>query len=1170
MNNIAFLNINCLNCNDGSTEALAYYMKCNRIAVLALAETKHSTDNSLLHLSSLGYRAYLPPVRNTYGGLAFIYDMDLDIFQNNIHYTTDQSCETLTMVFQWNETKQDQTPFAVTAMYLPPRTTEPTFRDVTQAAFAMAATLRQKDIITVIVLDANAHCLTLRDNLTSYGIANRVAIVKPRSPNPVTVDKGSTLEDLATLNGYVILNSRAPGLNKGATFQRGMARSVVDYMLIPIANYAAVKSFTVAPYSADMFGTDHNLIHLEAVFAQDPISVATPKPTIHSQLDPDVPMFPKHALSQKRTRQRYNNVTKRLFKQWCEITMPGLLEEHAADPPQAIIDMIYDAFLSTLRQAATIALGKLKPVKTKINRGNMPRWWTKELETLKANADFLTSKLAYLTTSTADDDNPSQHLTDTALGPLINDIQNKLRTTRQQLRRLGNFSKIKLQRRYYHVVNRFIHKSKADRRRSNKLVWLVVHGRRRDAARLQTMPPSMRMKGGTLTDTVEKTGKLITDAWRSISAHRNNDPRFNPHSAQAEEAVFKQWRAADLAHFPAQDQFQNRPFSDDETATVQSKLKSYKRHGKDGIPPDLLKHGSPWLTTAITMLHNLYMSHALHPTTWNVCPAIPLHKKGRVTNPLNYRIIAFMSALCKLYDGCLTSRLQEWADKEGIISPAQYGYRRSSECVDMWYVYSLVIRERKAQGLTTLLASLDVKKAFPSVPRYFIWNKCHNNGMQGRTLLAIIHMAESAQLWIVAPGTTPGHAYPLEQGVREGGLSSPLLYIIFANDSITLIKNSGLGIIHNGVYIGANMYADDISLLMESTAQMNDALGLLYHRGVHTRTSYNEEKTAVLIFAPTVLEYIRIKAAIHQDIFTMGGVRFKPVSELVLLGVRCTNRFTFHPQLQYLIAQVPRQTADLVLAGAHSQGLDLKTSLSMWRTIFLPKFTSSLHIWFLMDYSERLDDIMLAPLRRLLHPAIKCTAKAADNLTLFAEYRVLPSYLIRLLLTLTHDIRLRQKTDTNSAAVLHKVRMTMFPQPTEQAWLQRWRTMLKWTDPMRPDGTTEPNWEDKLDNALSCHVFDIHCTHQHRSYNATQHFKLLALQAPVDAPFYQSYPDSRHVLMIRLQTGPLATHQYNSETAPCRRCSSQLPDTLTHFLWALPCTSHTTRSDATQISTMGQ
>jgi hypothetical protein len=262
----------------------------------------------------------------------------------------------------------------------------------------------------------------------------------------------------------------------------------------------------------------------------------------------------------------------------------------------------------------------------------------------------------------------------------------------------------------------------------------------------------------------------------------------------------------------------------------------------------------------------------------------------------------------------------------------------------MWYVYSLVIRARKAQGLTTLLASLDVKKAFPSVPRYFIWNTCHANGMQGRTLLAIIHMSENAQLWIVAPGTTPAHAYPLEQGVREGGLSSPLLYIIFANASIILIKGAGLGIIHNGIYIGANMYADDISLLTETVTQMNDALNLLHHRGVHTRTSYNEDKTAILIFAPTLFDYVRIKAAIQQDIFTMGGVRFKPVQQLTLLGVRCTNRFAFHPQLQYLITQVPRQTADLVLAGAHSQGLDLKTCMSMWHTIYLPKFTSSLHM----------------------------------------------------------------------------------------------------------------------------------------------------------------------------------------------------------------------------------
>ena len=1150
MNNIAFLNINCLNFHDGSTEALAHYMKCNHIAVLALAETRHSTDNSLLHLSALGYRAHLPSIRSAHGGLAFIYDMDLDIFKNNVTYSTDQGCETLTSVFQWNDTKQDRAPFAVTAMYLPPSTPEPAFRNVIQAAFTAAQILRQKDIITTLMMDANAHCLTLRDNLTSYGIPNRVTVVKPRTPNPNTVDKGSTLEDLATLNGYVILNCRAPGLNKGATFQRGVARSVVDYMLVPIASYASVESFTVCPYSADLFGTDHNLMHLESVSTNETDTTTPPDTNTHSQVDPGVPMFPKHALTQKRTQQRYNDATKRLFKLWCEETMPGLLDEHAMENPQVIIDLVYDAFLATLRQAATIALGTLKPAKSKASRGNMPRWWTKEMDTLTANAKFLTSKLAYLdNTATSTPAHASQDVMTAALDPITRDIHDKLRTTRQQIRRLGNLTKIRLQRHYYHVVNKYIHKSKTDRRRSNKLVWLIVHGRRRDAAKLQAIPASMRMTGGLSTDTIEKTGNLITNVWKSISAHRNDDPRFNQHSADAEEAIFKLWRSADLAHFPAQTEHQNRPFTDEETATAQSKLKSYKRHGRDGIPPDLLKHGSPWLTTAVTRLHNLYLTYALHPTAWNVCPAIPLHKKGRVTDPLNYRIIAFMSAMCKLYDGCLTSRLQEWVDKEGMIAPTQYGYRCNSECVDMWYVYSLVIRERKAQGLTTLLASLDVKKAFPSVPRYFIWNMCHSSGMQGRTLLAIIQMAENAQLWIVAPGTTPAHAYPLEQGVREGGLSSPLLYIIFANASIILIKDAGLGIIHNGVYIGANMFADDISLLMETTTQMNDALNLLHHRGVHTRTSYNEGKTAVLIFSPTVLEYVRIMAAIHQDVFTMGGIRFKPVQQLTLLGVRCTNRFTFHPQLQYLIAQVSHQTADLVLAGAHSQGLDMKTCMSMWHTIFLPKFTSSLHIWFAMDYSERLDEIILAPIRRLLHPVIKCGSKSADNLMLLAEYRILPSYLIRVLLTLTHDIRLRLKKGTNAAAAIHEIRKLMNPMVPEQAWIHNWRLMLKWNDPLRPDGTTIPNWEDTLDEALSSHVLDLHHANRGRSHNAQLHQRLLSLQARGDRPFYQSYPESRQVLMLRLQTAPLATHQYNSESAPCRRCISRLPDTLAHFLW---------------------
>ena len=96
--------------------------------------------------------------------------------------------------------------------------------------------------------------------------------------------------------------------------------------------------------------------------------------------------------------------------------------------------------------------------------------------------------------------------------------------------------------------------------------------------------------------------------------------------------------------------------------------------------------------------------------------------------------------------------------------------------------------------------------------------------------------------------------------------------------------------------------------------------------------------------------------------------------------------------------------------------------------------------------------------------------------------------------------------------------MKMVPQVPEQTWLCNWRQMLKWTDPVRPDGTTTPEWEVKLDDTLSRYVLHVHCTHQTRSHNAFLHLRLLSMQAEGDKPFYQAHPDSRLVLMLRLQT----------------------------------------------------
>ena len=84
----------------------------------------------------------------------------------------------------------------------------------------------------------------------------------------------------------------------------------------------------------------------------------------------------------------------------------------------------------------------------------------------------------------------------------------------------------------------------------------------------------------------------------------------------------------------------------------------------------------------------------------------------------------------------------------------------------MWFVYLHRIKERASAGLPTFVSSL-VQKAFPTVPRHFIWNVLYDAGLGGHLVLALIDMSESAPLWLLVPGMSAADAHTLLQGVCE-------------------------------------------------------------------------------------------------------------------------------------------------------------------------------------------------------------------------------------------------------------------------------------------------------------------------------------------------------------------------------------------------------------------
>jgi hypothetical protein len=461
-------------------------------------------------------------------------------------------------------------------------------------------------------------------------------------------------------------------------------------------------------------------------------------------------------------------------------------------------------------------------------------------------------------------------------------------------------------------------------------------------------------------------------------------------------------------------------------------------------------------------------------------------------------------------------------------------------------MYTNTIRDRSEAGLKTYVVSLDVKKAFPSVPRFLIWNTCYERKLGSRLLLALINMAESARLWLTIPLATKNDSYPLTQGVREGSVTSPILYIIFADSAIRAIRAACLGVHIRGIYTGASLFADDLSMLLASPEQVNQALAILRERGLLTRTTYNAAKTDIVIFGESPED--RLAREINPNLgpkFTMGDVVIHPTNTLKLLGLHLRNTFSFIPHLKHLQNLAPAQANDMYHAGATRNGLNLHTGLYMWQMLYIPKFTHSIHVWFDESMEESLDKTILTPLLDLLSIPSRRTLNHHHHKLIATELNILISRQQNIHSLLSYTTRLPTKPEHNPARRLHET-LKHINHPSYQT-ISRILSDLS----LSHTQMTDPGWPQLLKSSLLNQAKSQLATDIYTSHNVRMYMALLQPNTPI-APFRKRHTNAKNVLILRMQLAPLATMICDDQAAICKRCSLKTPDTLTHWLTECP------------------
>ena len=148
-------------------------------------------------------------------------------------------------------------------------------------------------------------------------------------------------------------------------------------------------------------------------------------------------------------------------------------------------------------------------------------------------------------------------------------------------------------------------------------------------------------------------------------------------------------------------------------------LKNGKAPGIDNIPPDIL---TAYVDTAAKLLHPLMIQiwqEEKYPNDWNKGTVIKLPKKGDLLNCNNWRGIALLPIVSKVFSRIILNRIQGPVDK--IIRKEQAGFRANQTCTDHINTLRIII-EQSMEWKTGLHATfIDFDKAFDSQNRKKIW-----------------------------------------------------------------------------------------------------------------------------------------------------------------------------------------------------------------------------------------------------------------------------------------------------------------------------------------------------------------------------------------------------------------------------------------------------------------
>ena len=397
---------------------------------------------------------------------------------------------------------------------------------------------------------------------------------------------------------------------------------------------------------------------------------------------------------------------------------------------------------------------------------------------------------------------------------------------------------------------------------------------------------------------------------KTLSSNQKKADAFVEHYAEVSSLkLSKEDRAERRAlkkrlQTPTVDDESAAPFTMEDLEKALAAMRVKGAPGPDDIPPSFLKALGPAAKAELLEIFNESMQYANVPQIWRMAFILPLLKLNKPASQLaSYRPISLTSCVVKLLERMLANRIAFVAETRGMLSKLQAGFRKGRSCEDqiIKMVQGICDGYQQKKMRRSVLVLLDYSRAYDTVWREKLLLNLADKGIPMTYVRWLASFLEERQAKVKF-GDTLSKIRRMRQGVPQGSVLSPLLFIFYINNLAELLEEK-----LPGLDAEIAMFADDVSILAKgemwegATETAQKLVDVVATWSEEWKLSLNVEKSQVTLFTNSTRE-ANIKPTILCNGASIPYVEFP-----MLLGVTLDRALSFNKHVEITAQQAGKK-----------------------------------------------------------------------------------------------------------------------------------------------------------------------------------------------------------------------------------------------------------------------